>query len=843
MQNLYLIYQNYILASKFALIELKESFSNFKIFIISLIFGVFTISSIGLIAEAMKFGIKKNTKSFLGGDFELSRLQQPIEREIFSEFFDLSSFSEIIEMTSMIEGKDNSKTLVQLKIVDDKWPLVGEVVTKEEISVYNALKNNGAILDSGLSELLNLKVGEKFKLGTIEINYNSTLVSDPERSTNFANFAPKIIINHKTLTNSKLSLSSSFVRYKTRILLKNTYNYSNILNQLNNKLKETNIKIRSKTNFSPNLNSIIDRTKVYLILVALSSLLIGGLGVSNSAKNWINSRIETIAIYKSLGASSNLIFSIYIIQILLLALCGIVIGIILSLLSPIITSNFIKIFFNFHIEFNFYPTPIFIATGFGFLITLIFSIIPLSRSKFIKASSIFRKEVMSNFLYPGHFISCTLIFLLISIFLLMLISTKNFEISLFFILVVIGIIFVLFIFAELFLLIINFVPEPSYLPIKFALNSIRRRNSPFKSIILAFGLGICVLIIITQSQSNLNNQIFSRANIIAPDWFFINIQSSQMNEFSKIIENNNEIIKVQKSPMLRGRIIKINGKNPKNFKNLGKSEWILRSDRAITWTKTLPKEAKLVSGKWWDEDENKTLISISHQMLNDFGLSLGDKITFNILGREIETIIYNTREVDWQNFGLNFLFIMSPKILDKAPHTWVVTTKSKNQESAQKIKKKLVNKYPNISSLSVKDAIEKGKVLLNLLISTIEITAYMTIFTGLIVLSGIVINSENNRLNDFLILKILGISKKEIVLTWLFEYFIMGVWVSFLAFLLGSFSTWVFFKLFLKTNFYFNFLLVIYVILFTIIITTFLGLFGASLTLTKKNSYHLRENF
>ena len=172
-------------------------------------------------------------------------------------------------------------------------------------------------------------------------------------------------------------------------------------------------------------------------------------------------------------------------------------------------------------------------------------------------------------------------------------------------------------------------------------------------------------------------------------------------------------------------------------------------------------------------------------MLNDFGLFLGDKITFNILGREIETIIYNTREVDLQNFGLNFLFIMSPKILDKAPHTWVVTTKSKNQESAQKIKK-LVNKYPNISSLSVKDAIEKGKVLLNLLISTIEITAYMTIFTGLIVLSGIVINSENNR-PCFLILKILGISKKEIVLTWLFEYFIMGVWVSFLAFLLGSF--------------------------------------------------------
>ena len=145
----------------------------------------------------MKFGIKKNTKSFLGGDFELSRFQQPIEREIFSEYFDLSSFSEIIEMTSMIEGKDNSKTLVQLKIVDDKWPLVGDVVTKEEISVYNALKNNGAILGSGLSELLNLKAGDKFKLGTTEINYNSTLISDPERSTNFANFAPKIIINHK----------------------------------------------------------------------------------------------------------------------------------------------------------------------------------------------------------------------------------------------------------------------------------------------------------------------------------------------------------------------------------------------------------------------------------------------------------------------------------------------------------------------------------------------------------------------------------------------------------------------------------------------------------------------
>ncbi|MDP7374929.1 MAG: ABC transporter permease, partial [Alphaproteobacteria bacterium] len=302
---------------------------------------------------------------------------------------------------------------------------------------------------------------------------------------------------------------------------------------------------------------------------------------------------------------------------------------------------------------------------------------------------------------------------------------------------------------------LRLVRSPRYIPARLALSAITRQGSPLRSIILAFGLGLSVLVAVTSSQHNLASQLNGRAENDAPDWFFIDIQPEQITPFITLVQQQAPDTIIEQTPMLRGRVTALDGVPANQFSPDNESAWILRGDRALTWQALPPKETKIMTGSWWSPDySGPPLLSITHEMAEDFGLAVGDSVSLNILGREITGEIANTREVAWESFRINFVFIMSPGLLEGAPHSWIATTKSDADDTASKIEQAVTSSFKNISALSVRQAVSTVEKVLDLLGNAIQLTAAVTLLSGLAVLAGSVATSEAQRISDSIILKV-----------------------------------------------------------------------------------------
>ena len=190
-------------------------------------------------------------------------------------------------------------------------------------------------------------------------------------------------------------------------------------------------------------------------------------------------------------------------------------------------------------------------------------------------------------------------------------------------------------------------------------------------------------------------------------------------------------------------------------------------------------------------------------------VKIGDNIRFNILGRNFEATIFNTREIIWENMNINFIFVLSESSLTNAPHTWIASTTSENKEINNNFVEKVVTKFSNISSISIEESYKAIKSILNLLIIIINSIALITLLSGVIVLTGILDVSKKDKLYEIAIFKILGASPKKISLLWLYEYLIIGLMASLISLLIGCLVSFILLYFVFNVDFYVNYLTLI----------------------------------
>ncbi|GIR77969.1 MAG: glycosyl transferase family 1 [Alphaproteobacteria bacterium] len=771
--------ENWSLAWQFARCELRHSVMRFRIFLAALMLGVAAIGAVGSVAESMRSGITDNGRMLLGGDFELSSLHVAPDKDLLDKVRQTASLSEIIQMRAML-GKETGtehaaiRKLVELKAVDEAYPLVGIVELSPPQTLKQALADRGAVVAPALLRATGLSVGDKAQLGEITITVRGVLDSEPDQTISFVSFGPRLMVSTATLNESGLRQEGAFITYRNRAVVRQASQLEDIITELDKAVENTHIRLRTTDSAAGAFDRFIERAERFLMLVSLTALLIGGLGVSGAVRAWLQSRMTVIATLKCVGATSNLIFRVYMLQVLAMAGLGIAGGLVLAGLTPFATTRLFADYVNVPLDPTFYPRPLAIAAAFGFLTTLVFALWPLSRTQFIRASHLFR--TLSEPLLAGReYCVGAIIICCAGLLSLALLATGNIVLSFSF-LVGTGIA-LLFLsgLGEAVLRGLRLVRSPRYIPARLALSAITRQGSPLRSIILAFGLGLSVLVAVTSSQHNLASQLNGRAENDAPDWFFIDIQPEQITPFITLVQQQAPNTVIEQTPMLRGRVTALDGVPASQFSPDNESSWILRGDRALTWQALPPGETKIMTGSWWSSDySGPPLLSITHEMAEDFGLAVGDSVSLNILGREITGEIANTREVAWESFRINFVFIMSPGLLEGAPHSWIATTKSDTDDTASKIEQAVTSSFKNISALSVRQAVSTVEKVLDLLGNAIQLTAAVTLLSGLAVLAGSVATSEAQRISDSIILKVLGARRTDIILSWLFEYALLG---------------------------------------------------------------------
>ena len=369
-----------------------------------------------------------------------------------------------------------------------------------------------------------------------------------------------------------------------------------------------------------------------------------------------------------------------------------------------------------------------------------------------------------------------------------------------------------------------------------------RPGNSTRGIVITFGLGLTVLVAITLSEYNMNRQISTRLSDDAPAWFFIDIQPAQRQPFLELTSAAVGEENVSMVPMVRGRIVALGGVPSEDIDAPQSEAWILRGDRALTWMDSAPEGSRIVKGNWWPADyQGPLLTSMDDEAMVAFGLDIGDSVTINIAGREMTATIASSRQIDWQSFGLNFVFILSPGIIENAPHNLVATVSTNDRELEAEVDRELARAMPNVSSISVREAAAAASRILGLVSTAIQITASMTLVAGFAVLAGTVATGEARRIHSSTILKVLGATRRVILLSYILEYCLLGLLTGAVAVLIGTATSWALMVLFLDSSFVFAPGLTASIALGGSAATITLGLVGASRALGRKPGPILRS--
>lgn len=268
------------------------------------------------------------------------------------------------------------------------------------------------------------------------------------------------------------------------------------------------------------------------------------------------------------------------------------------------------------------------------------------------------------------------------------------------------------------------------------------------------------------------------------------MQPGQIGEFDEILKAIPGVGKVEQVPSLRGRITKINHVQSEQAKVAQDASWAIDSDRGLTYAAEAPAGSHIVAGEWWPADyKGPPLISLDAALAKGFGVQVGDTLTLNVLGRDIEARIGNLRQIDWSTLGINFAVIFAPGTLEAAPHTFIAIART-DAAAEEPVLRQVTDRLPNVSAIRVKDALETVNGILASIAAAARAIGALSLLAGTLVLGGAMVASHHRRVQDAVILKVLGATRRNIVSAFLLEYALLGLSTAVLAAAIGSLASW-----------------------------------------------------
>tara|TARA_B100000686_G_scaffold354979_1_gene468661 strand:+ start:4143 stop:6662 length:2520 start_codon:yes stop_codon:yes gene_type:complete len=798
-------------AFKVARRELRGGLKGFRIFLACLALGVTSIAAVGSLSNTILKSLESNGAILLGGDISLRMTHQDITEKQREWITKTGSISRVVYLRSMARSTQaNRRSLVEIKFVDSAYPLYGKLKTTPTLPIQKILEEQdgvwGIAADPNLFKKLKVKLGDRIGIGNLTYEIRAKIDNEPDRisGARALKMGPRIIASTGSLGENGLLKPGSQVWFFYRLRLKTNTDVEILKEKLQKDFPDAQWIVRDRRNASPTIKRFIDSTTLFLTLAGLTTLLIGGIGVSNAISNFLSGKLGTIATLKSIGAPNSLIFTTYLVQVGLMAIVGIAIGLIIGTLIPSLLSESLSNIFPVKTPFQIYWEPLLIAANLGILTTLIFSLWPIARACKVRPAILFRSTNSQLQGTPGFavmlFIMAAIILLITNVVLI----SDNKAIASWFMIGIIASMLFFRILAYFLIFGAKYAGSFSKGGLRLVFSNLHRPGASTKTVILSLGIGLTLFVSVALIEFNLSKQLTSSLPNRAPNYFFVDIQNHQLNSFNKKITTIKGVREFRHTPMLRGRVTRLNGAQikPENVSTNGR--WILRGDRGITWSRVQPKHEQIIAGKWWNLDySGPPLVSMSKTSANALGLKLNDTITLNVLGRNIKARIVNFRKINWRTLGMNFIFIFSPSPLQFAPQTLLATVHT-DPDSEERIEEVISSYFPNVTSIRVRDVLETVQTFLEKTGFAIKLIAAAAILGGIIVLAGAIAAGQKRRIYDAIVLKVIGASRKKITYTLLAEFCILGIVTAFVAIIIGTTAAWIIVKHVMEFDFMFN---------------------------------------
>jgi putative ABC transport system permease protein len=838
---------------RFALREMRAGLRGFYVFIVCIALGSMAIAGVGSLAASLADGLAREGRVILGGDLAFTLIQReaaPNEREFLQDHGQVSSAA---TMRAMARAANGQATLVEMKAVDATYPLVGQTVLDPQGTLADALAERdgvfGAVADPTLMARLEVNPGARLTVGNATIEIRAALTSEPDKLAGGIGFGPRLLVTQDALRTTGLLQPGSLVRWHYRLRLPangaSDAAAKAVTAQARTQLPEAGWDIRSSSNASPQLERNVERFTQFLTIVGLTALLIGGVGVGNAVKSHLDRRRETIATMKALGASGSRIFSIYLTQVLLLAVVGGTIGVALGAILPFVISWAFGALIPLPIVPALHPDELLVALFYGLLTALVFAVWPLGRAHDVPVAALFRDMVAPQPLRPRtRYVVLTVITVLVLAAFAVLLAYDR-RVAIIYVGTAAGVFVLLRIVAALMMFLARRAPRSHSTSLRMAVANIYRPSALTPTIVLSLGLGITLLVTVIEIDGNLRQQFSNELPVKAPSFYFLDIPSDQAGRFGAFISAQAPSARLEEVPMLRGRIVSAGGTPVENLKPKEEAAWVLQSDRGLTYSNEIPVGSRLVEGKWWGVDyDGPPIVSFEKRIADGLGLKLGDPIIVNVLGRNITATIANLRTVDWESLGINFVMVFSPNSFQGAPHTRLATLTypgggTPTQEVA--VIRAVAENFPMVTAVRVKDALEAiGSIVANLVLA-IRGASAITLLAAALVLGGALAAGHRHRVYDAVILKTLGATRFQLLTAYSIEYLLIGAATAIFGMISGSLAAWLIVAQLMHVSFTWLPWPALTATVAAVVVTVALGLAGTYMALGQKPAPILRN--
>ena len=739
--------------------------------------AVGALTAVGFLTDRIGKAVARQANEVLAADLRL-RSQEPVPEE----WRDLAGeygldTAETMSFPSVVFAGDAS-ALSTIKVVSDRYPLRGAVRVSDQLfgeqrEVEGIPETGEAWADGALLARVGADIGSLLSVGELKLRVTAVLTYRPDQSIGFASLAPSLLMNIEDVAQSGLIGEGSRVSYALLVAGEESA-VSGFNEAIEDKLPDS-VRIRSQEESSERAYNAADRAQRFLSLTAVISLLLSAVAVAMSARRFAHRRMDTVALMKSLGATQNFVIAVALIQLVLLGILGVLIGSVAGFAAEEMLSRILVDFIASDLP-DPGIRPVILASGSAMVLLVGFALPALIQLRNTPPLRVLRHDVMapapSRLLVAGLSLAAVAALLYRSVgdprMLVILIGG---------IMVIAG---ALYLVGRGLVASIGRFRSGVGVAWRYGLANVARRGRDSAVQVVAFGLGLTVLLLLTLVRTDLLEGWRQTLDEEAPNHFLINIQPHEVESVGAFFEESGAKVPVF-TPLVRARMTLINGESVKEREYPNEDgRWLTNREANLSWTAEMSDSNELLAGEWWPRDyDGPPLVSIEEESAVNAGLKIGDRLNFFVAGRDVEAEIASIRKVNWDSFQPNFFIVLSPGALDGMPTTYISSMRIEDHQQAMLID--LVRAYPSISVIDLDAILQQVRGIIEKASLAVQAVFVFTLAAGIAVLFAAVQSTIDERRFESAMLRALGARRRTVFYGVMAEFAALGLAAGVLA--------------------------------------------------------------
>jgi len=747
-----------------------------NVLVLALVIAISGLTTVGFFADRVEMGLARESNQLLGADL-LVISSQPLPEHYVNEASRLGlTVSSVTKFPSMISNGDNN-LLTEIKAVTEGYPLRGRVLlasrlskaltAQPKIQAAIGIPQPGTIwVDEKVMTRLALKDGDVVDVGAMQLTVTELVVREPDHSVGFINMGPRVMMNAADLPETDLIQQGSRISYNL-LVAGEVASVQQFRDWAKPQLTKAQ-RIEGIRDARPEIKAALERAEKFLNLAALASVVLAAVAIALAVRRFTQRHLDGCAVMRSLGASQQQLFYLYLYYFIALGVIASSIGCLIGFAAQEILTHWLT-----GIVETALPWPNGLPALHGLLVGLVlllgFALPPVLNLRSVPALRVLRRDIgLSN----AHSIAGYLLGLA-ALSLLFIWKAQDLKLGLY---IVTGFTAAIAIFGCLGWLLIKMLSNLRHQAggaWRYGLASIRRRAVSSVLQAVALGLGLMALLVLTLIQDDLIEDWHASLPPDAPNHFLVNIQADQLQPLEEFFQQY-AIEHPPLFPMVRGRLVKINGKNvsPENYADDPHAERHIRREFNLSWANRLALDNQIVQGTWWNADTNEAVMSIEEGIAKTIRVKLGDELTYNIAGSHFSARITSIRKVDWDSFRVNFFVVVPPGLLDNYPASYITSFYVPPAEIA--MMHELVRTFPNILVVDVAIVINQVQQMIQQVSQAIEFVFLFTVLAGFAVLYAAIAATQDERIYEAAIFRTLGAKREQLWRAWATEFAILG---------------------------------------------------------------------